>query len=374
MGEGNHLSTTEKVVRPKGPWTWIIGGTAMAVVACGLLMQYVRGTSTKAAADPPAGTARVAKKPEALAKVGKEAITYDAVAEECVKRYGREVLEDLINRLVIQQACEAAEVSVSEREIDDEIARIAKRFNLDVSQWLQMLQAERNISPMQYRQTIIFPMLALKKLVSNDVEISERDMKEAFYRNYGPRVKARMIMFDNQRRATECYNELKENPDAFEEMVKHSVDPSTRALGGQIPPIQRFNGNPTLEECAFKLKKDEISAVIDLMPGRFVVLKCEGRTEPVTDDMEVVKDELYDGLKESKIQAKVAAKFESLKNTTLIDNYLTQTTNRHERNAGAKDPNNSVLPASGAQTKPNTPPVRSANATTGNPPKQGRNN
>jgi foldase protein PrsA len=200
MGEGNHLSTTEKVVQPKGRWIWIIGGAAMAIVASGLLMQYVRGTSMKAAADPPAGTARV-KKPEALARVGSEVITYDAVAEECVKRFGKEVLDELINRLVVQQACEANKITVSEREIDEEIARIAKRFNLDVAQWVQMLQAERNITPTQYRQTIIFPMLALKKLVGEEVDINETEMKQAFYRNYGPRVKARMIMFDNQRRA-----------------------------------------------------------------------------------------------------------------------------------------------------------------------------
>ena len=64
MGEGNHLQTTEKVAQPKGRWMWLFGGAAMAVVASGLLMQYVRGTITKAASsDPPAGSARVGEVP-----------------------------------------------------------------------------------------------------------------------------------------------------------------------------------------------------------------------------------------------------------------------------------------------------------------------
>lgn len=378
MGEGNHLATTEKVAQPKGRWMWLFGGAAMAIVASGLLMQYVRGTSTKAASDPPAGTARVGRagagRPESLARVGSETITYDAVAEECVKRYGREVLDDLIHRLIIQQACEENKISVSEREIDDEISRIAKRFNLDVAQWLQMLQAERNITPLQYRQSIIFPMLALKKLAGEEVDITEKEMKEAFVRNYGPRVKARMIMFGTQRHATECYDELMKDPEGFEEMAaKKSIDPSSRALGGQIPPIARFNGNTNLENCAFKLKMNEISAVIEVAPSRFVILKCEGRTEPAVEDMELVKEQLYEDLKETKIQANVATMFEKLKNKTIVDNYLTGATNRQEGAAPGKDPRSAIQPASGTQTKQNSSPARSANSSSAAPAKPTRN-
>ena len=281
--------------------------------------------------------------------------------------------------MIIQQACEDKKISISEREIDDEISRIAKRFNLDVSQWLQMLQAERNISPLQYRQNIIFPMLALKRLAGEEVDISEREMKEAFVRNYGPRVKARMIMFGTQRHATECYDELTKDPDNFEEMAsKKSIDPSSRALGGQIPPIARFNGNKNLEDCAFKLKENEISAVIEVAPSRFVILKCEGRTDPAVDDMETVKEQLYEDLKETKIQANIATKFEKLKNETIVDNYLTQTTNRHERKCGkvnsapGKDPGTAVQPASATQTKQKSSQVRSANSSNAAPAKQPR--
>ena len=366
MGEGNHLPTTNPVGRPKGRLTWLVSGAAVAVVTCGLLMQYVRSSTTKAASDSPAGTSRVAstaKKPEILAKVGDEPITYDAVAEEAVKRFGREVLEDLINRLMVQQACEKHKITVSEQEITDEISRIAKKFNLDVSQWLQMLQAERNISPTQYRQSVIFPLIAMKKLAGEEVDITEQDLKEAFVRNYGPRVKARMILFDNQRRAQECWDKVDQNPDDFEQLAaKQSIDPSSRALGGQIPPIAKYNGNPTLEKAAFSMKKPgEISGVIEVEPSRFVILKFEGRTEPVVTNMEQVKDTLYDELKETKIQGAVAKMFESIKKETPVDNYLTQTMNRPEKTAGSANPAANVTPVSG--TKPvATRPAKTAGA------------
>ena len=356
MGERNHLSVPGTVGQPKGRWTILAGGTAAAVLATGLLMQYVRSPASQAAAEPAAGQARVgasAKKPEVLARVADDSITYDAVAEECVKRFGREVLDDLIHRLIIQQACEQHQITVTEQEISDEINRIAARFKLDVNQWLQMLQAERNISPIQYRQSVIFPMIALKKLAGEEVDVTDKDINEAFVRNYGPRVKARMVMFDNQRRAEAGWDQLHNNPDAFEELcAKLSVDPNSRALGGQIPPIPRFNGNKNLEDAAFKLKPGQISGVIEVGPSRYVVLKCEGRTEPVVTEIDEVRNTLYDELKESKIQAEVAKTFEQIKKKTIVDNYLTQTSNRPERaTAAALGPKDGVQTTSGTQTK-----------------------
>lgn len=371
MGEGNHLSTSSSVDttgnrnsivaageaprtnrttgQPNWRWKWVFGGTTVAVLAAGAMMQYVRGSTTKADSDAPAGTSRVGEtKKKPVAKVGDESISHEYLAEECFKRYGREVLDDLIHRMIIQKACEKNQITVTEQEISEEINRIAKRFNLEPDQWLQMLQAERNIAPMQYRQSVIFPMIALKKLASETTEVDEREMKEAFIRNYGPRVKARMIMFDNLRRAQDGHEQVRDNPDDFEQVAaKLSIDPSSRALGGQIPPIPRNNGNEALEKEAFKLKMGQISPVIEVAPGRFIILKCEGRTDPVVTNMDEVRDVIYEELKEQKTQASVAKTFEQIKKETIVDNYLTQTSSRA---TGGANTRNAVQPVSA--TKP----------------------
>jgi len=387
MGEGNHLSasgpvdttgnrntivaagdaprTNRTAGQPGGRWKWLLGGTTVAVLAAGAMMQYVRGSTTKADAEAPAGTSRVEAKKKPVAKVGDETISYDYVAEECFKRYGREVLDDLIHRMIIQKACEKNQITVTEQEISEEINRIAKRFNLEPDQWLQMLQAERNISPLQYRQSVIFPMIALKKLASESVEVDEKEMKEAFIRNYGPRVKARMIMFDNLRRAEDGHSQVRENPEDFEQLAtKLSIDPSSRALGGQIPPIPRNNGNDTLEKEAFKLKMGQISPVIEIAPGRYIILKCEGRTDPVVTNMDEVRDVIYDELKEQKTQASVAKKFEQIKNETIVDNYLAATSNR--QGPGSANPRNIVQPTSATRPGGSSRPAATANGTNAN--------
>lgn len=341
MSAGTHDTAVNAKNTPKQRMIWIFGGAAVAVVAAGLLMQHFRAPVGQAASDSPAGTARVggARSPEVLARVGKETISKDAVAEECIARHGKEVLDDLIHRLVIQQACEAQQITVTEQEVSEEIAKIAKRFNLDVSQWMQMLQAERNITPMQYRISVIWPMVALRKLAGEQVDLSEDDVKKAFIREYGPRVKARVIMLDNMRRANDVWDEAMRNPDEFEKLAqKYSIDPNSRALGGQVPPIPRYTGNENLEKAAFKLKEGELSGVVEIGTGRWVILKCEGRTEPVVTDIEEVRNSLVDQLTEAKTQQAIGKVFEKIKEQTRVDNYLTRSSTGPGPAGGAIQP------------------------------------
>ena len=58
-------------------------------------------------------------------------------------QYGPKVLDSIINRMIIQQACEKQGISVKESEIKQEVNDIAARFNLPVDAWYQMLKAEQ---------------------------------------------------------------------------------------------------------------------------------------------------------------------------------------------------------------------------------------
>lgn len=327
MGEGNHLPTTGKAAATNRLWM-AVGGTGAVLLAGLIVMQTMRAQPGQAAAEraPAAAKVNAGKRPDVLAMVGSEAVAYDLVADECVKRYGKDILEEIINRMIIDQACRQRGISVTEEEVTAEVNRIAKRFQLDPNSWYQMLQAERNISPDHYRKNVIWPMLALKKLAGEQVDISEDEMNQAFVRNYGPRVKARLIMLDKISRANECWEKCKQNPDDFEKYAQeYSIEPNSRSLGGTIPPIPRYSGNETLEKAAFKLQAGEISGLIELQQGRYAILKCEGRTESGITSIDQVRDQLYEELLESKTQESVATIFKTLKENTQVDNYLAQT-------------------------------------------------
>lgn len=322
---------------PKQKLVWIIAGTVAAIMIAGVAMQFLRSETGNAAVEE-AGTAKVSSsKPiQTLARVNNELIPYDAVAKECVARYGRDVLDDLINRVIIQQECEKRGVTVTEDEVTREIVRIAKKFNLDPAQWCQMLLAERNMTEDHYRKSVIWPMLALKKLAGEQVEITEEELHQAFRRNYGERVKARIIVCRDLRHAQKVWEEARKHPEEFEKLAQeHSIDPNSRSLGGVVPPIPQFSGNTELENAAFKLKPDEISGIIQGLTGHYYILKCEGRTEQIVRDIAEVQDSLVDELKEAKTQRSVAAVFEKIKEEARVDNYLTSTTTGPDRTPAA---------------------------------------
>ena len=301
-------------------------GTAAVAVLTALLLQVVRPETAVSQAEP----IPTAGRPESLGRVNGQEIPYDAVAAECVNRHGEEVLDNLINRLIIAQECQKRGVAVTDQEVVREIEDIAAKFNLPSDSWYQMLQTERGLTPEQYRRDIIWPMLALKKLAGTEVVVTEQQMATAFERDYGPRVKARMILVrGNIRQANEVWEQAQANPENFDKLAReHSADTNTRSLGGVIPPIRKHGGSPNIEAEAFKLSEGEVSAVVQIEDGEYVILKCEGRTEPVVTEIQDVWEDLMAAQKEELTQKAVAATFEALKAKSEVINYLTGETTR----------------------------------------------
>jgi foldase protein PrsA len=140
---------------------------------------------------------------------------------------------------------------------------------------------------------------------------------------------AKLIMFDNIRHAQEIWSKAKAEPAKFEELAQeHSVEPNSKSLGGTIPPIRKHGGNQELEDKAFALKVGEISPIVQVGASRYVILKCEGRTEPHVKTMTPeIRKELFSALLEEKTQETVANVFNGLKEGARVDNYLKGTVN-----------------------------------------------
>ena len=371
MSEGIHsvpetasVSTTSPntTPQPRKRWRSLAGGTAAAIIGAGVLFQVMRPepaasqTSekpTRTSASPAKGrVAADSSQAEVLARVNNQSITYDVVAKECVERHGKEILDNMINRLLIQQECDRQGITISKADVEQEIAKITQKYKLPIDQWYAMLAAERGVSPTQYQNDVIWPMLALRRLAGLQAEakVSEEDMLKAFERDYGPRVKARMIVVNgNVRQAGQIWEKCKAEPDKFEDFAaEFSADPATRSLGGSVPPIRQHGGMPQLEEVAFKMKEGEISQIIEVGDQHYI-LKCEGRTEQVITDPKDVWDELFAQVTEEKTQLAVANTFQEIKDRAEIHNHLDRTSTAA---AGKASTAGKARPAAGTNVKP----------------------
>lgn len=325
MSEGTHSPAPKKRFSFR-LWGPIVAGTLVVVITTAMAIQFWHGEKAEAQTGQP-GVAKVGgtnTQSRPLARVNNQYITYDQVAQECFSRLGEEVLDNIINRTIIQQAVHAKGITITEQEVHNEVLRIAKDVNLPVDTWYQMLAAERNVTPEQYRRDIIWPKIALEKLAGTDVNVTQEDLQKAFVRDFGPRVRCRMIMMDNFRRANEVWQQATANPGEFERLARqYSVEPNSRALGGAFPPIRRHAGNEQLENAAFRLRPGEVSGLVQIGVNQYVILFCEGHTDPVVSDVNEVRDELYGQIVKDKTQEKVAKVFDQIKEASRIDNYLT---------------------------------------------------
>ena len=150
-------------------------------------------------------------------------------------------------------------------------------------------------------------------------------------------------------RAQRVWEMARQNPtpEYFGELAKkYSDDPGSSALGGEIPPIRKYGGQPVLEEKAFALSKGELSGIIQV-DQHYIVLLCLGQTEPTVTDIEEVRDEIYKDLFEKKQRAAMAKYFQHLQDFSTIDNYLAGTSQspRERLRAAGKSPKLQPVPA-----------------------------
>ncbi|MCS7306587.1 MAG: peptidylprolyl isomerase [Thermoguttaceae bacterium] len=275
---------------------------------------------------------------------GQISITLAELAEQCILRHGKEVLQGMIHRRLIEQACKKQNVTITEADLDQEIARAASLVlppkpdgSPDVEAYLARITEQTNMTVEVFRRNTVWASAALRKLVSGSVQVTEEDIERGFQANYGPRVRCRAIVMNDLRRAQEVWEMARRrpNPEYFGELARqYSMDGVSASMGGQIPPIRRFGGRPELEEQAFALSPGEISGIFQY-EGKYVILFCEGLTDPVQVSKDEVRKDLHDDIYEKKVALAMSQYFQQLKDAAHIDNYLAGTVHQPVKKTAA---------------------------------------
>jgi parvulin-like peptidyl-prolyl isomerase len=325
-----------------GPWrAAFISGCALLGV-CLAYRWYAPAESASAAGKPPASKVKRAtatepidpasksmpKGPEAAprrspvaAMVNNEPISREDLARECLLHYGNELIEMIVNRMLIANACKQRGIEISEQQIEEEIDRMARKFSLGKDQWLQLLEKERNIKPARYAKEIIWPTLALRELAQNKLTVSKQELDQAYESEFGPAVKVRLIALDKADDAERVRAEAVAKPQEFPALAKkHSKDSNSASAYGLIQPIRRDSGDPKLEKAAFALKKGEISKVVQV-GNLYVFVKCEEHLPPVKGvDRAQIEPKLVEAIKDRKLRTAAGDVFKELQKNAVVEN------------------------------------------------------
>ena len=261
--------------------------------------------------------------PQIVAEVNGDKITRSNLADECLLLYGENELHDLINKTLIRLECDRQKIVITAEEINAEILRVAQTFGISSEQWLQALEQQRNISPEQYRQDVIWRKAALAKLAAPRLARlmpSEAELQKEFDTQYGPAVQVRQIVLTKKAEAEAVLAEVKQYPQTFAAVAKNrSIDPVTQPCGGMLRPIRRHTlENPDVEKMLFAMKPGEISPIIEMFAGQFVIFKCESHYESADVDRETERQRLALKIREEKLPEIAAEVFVELQQQAKI--------------------------------------------------------
>lgn len=263
-----------------------------------------RQPRAKAGPEPSAQAGREESNvPDVVATVNNQRITRDDLARECLRHYGNEVLESVVNKHLIVEECRRRGIVVSRAEVDGEIERTAKRFALPVDQYLKLLQQDRNITPSQYANEIVWPKLALQKLAGERISISRQELKKEYETQFGERVSARLIAVSDAELAEKLRAKAVANPEDFGNLAKrYSEDTASASMKGFIQPIRKHGSYKEIETALFNMADGDVSPVIRA-GNQYVFLKRERLIEAQRVSFEEAAPQLEESLRERKARA-----------------------------------------------------------------------
>ena len=139
--------------------------------------------------------------PGVAATVDNVKILKNQVGEECITRFGADMLDTEINRTLLMQALKDSGLQVGQADLNAEISRAAQSIghlnkdgSVNIEQWLAYVTKNDPSKEEFYIEDEVWPTVALKKLVAQTVEVSQADMDKGFEANYGPRVEVKAIV------------------------------------------------------------------------------------------------------------------------------------------------------------------------------------
>ena len=265
--------------------------------------------------------------PAIVALVNGQKIVLQDLANLCVLRHGEEVLENMVNRYLILQACQERKIEIKQKDVDDEIARIASKFNLSVQMYLKLLESERDIRPEYYASDIVWPMLALRELSKDMLKVSPQDIDRAFQSEFGPKVQVRMIATKDSAKLQQVHQQATANPELFKTLAReHSEDPASASVEGLLPPIRMNTGEDELERIAFALQPGQVSEIFKVGDLN-VTLQCVRHMPPANPpaaQLAEIQGRIKSELEEQKLRESAETIYTELRNRSQIVTVLGQ--------------------------------------------------
>lgn len=217
-------------------------------------------------------------------------ITKDEFYEELKARYGREVLDEMITRQVLESELDVDSDSVME-ELDEELAEMEEQVG---PQFLTLVQQQGFKTVEDYRRTLYLSKLEYD-MATADITVTDEDIEE-HYNRLQEEIHARHILVDELETAEEVLEKYNNGED-FEGLAEQYGTDGTASSGGSLGYFSAGRMIKPFEDAAYALEVGEISEPVETEFGWHVIYLEDRRpAENDVGELDEVRDYLRDQL------------------------------------------------------------------------------
>ncbi len=251
--------------------------------------------------------------PDVVAVVNGKELTRDQLAALAVGAYGRQLLETLISQEVVRQEAARRGITFREEELaeftrrragehlDEMARRVGAKDAADLA--ARAGETAEALEPLRRRaeealKPFVVPELLVMKMLSQEIEISDEQVRTEFDRRHAPKARVLQIVLGTRSEAERVLEKLRQGAD-FRQLVQEvSKDAVSRRKGGEMPPLPPFS---ILGKAAFALKPGEVSDVVETSDG-FHLLRLVEIVQAEETSYEEARETLHREMLEQRIQ------------------------------------------------------------------------
>ncbi|GEK58847.1 hypothetical protein CHL76_04980 [Marinococcus halophilus] len=232
----------------------------------------------------------------AIVEVNGESISEQDLMEDLKDNYGEGALNNLIQQKILNDKAE--ELDISDKQVTKEFKSMKEQYGIDDNdQFLQTIQENMGVSVESvkaFKEQYVKPQIVVDELGSQDVEVTEKEMKNYYEENKDDlvQVEASHILVDSEEKANEIIKKLEEGADFAELAKEKSIDTASGESGGELGYFGKGEMTEAFEEAAFNMETDSISEEPVETEHGFHVINVTGKKESYKE----LKDDIRETL------------------------------------------------------------------------------
>ncbi|WP_248929074.1 peptidyl-prolyl cis-trans isomerase [Paenibacillus hamazuiensis] len=274
-------------------WLWGIIGLLAAAVAV-LSFLAVKNAFPPAGSTPPNNPPPKPGPERIVATVGNRPISEAELQQHLYSKYGKEMLNLMLDREAIRMEGDKQGIKVDRGEIDKELKRMQQGYESEAD-FYKAMRDQLGMTQDELREDVYYKLL-LEKLVTKDIKIPDEWVDD--YIRLHPeefqkpaKLRIQQIVVSNKDQAAKVVDEVKKGADFAQLAKDRSLDDATRSSGGDLGWIEETDPfvEPSVLKAAKALKKGEISAPFELN-GKYVIVRLQDRKEQSKEQADAVRE------------------------------------------------------------------------------------